>query len=118
MPRKQNAFGNPKSFAFKPSKGVNKSKGQGAAGYYPSNRQYGSSVQRTVIEHYDLDSNWVKWRKGYEYYARAALSELEIFNSVRARNTKSNYSGIFPITFKFCVVSRHSLSSQCAIHWI
>lgn len=82
MPRKQNSFGNPKSFAFKPSKNVDKGKAPGAAGYYPSNRQYGSSVHRSVIEHYDLDSNWVKWRKGYEYYMRAALSELETLNPI------------------------------------
>lgn len=82
MPRKQTSFGNPKSFAFRKPKSIGKGKPQGAAGVYPSDRRYGSSVQRSVIEHYDLDSNWVKWRKGYEYYVRAALSELDTLNPV------------------------------------
>ncbi len=78
MPRKQNGFGNPKSFAFN---GVNKrtdvGKRKGAAGTYPSDRTFGSSVQRTVIEKYNLDSNWSKWRKGYEYYNQAAWYRLQ-----------------------------------------
>ena len=65
MPRKQNGFGNAKSFAAKAvNNRIDKGKGKGAAGFYPSNRQYGSSVNRTVIEQYDLNSDWVKWRKG------------------------------------------------------
>ena len=77
MPRKQNGFGSNKSFAFKP---VNKrldSKKPGAPGTYPSVRTYGSSVHRTVIEKYNLDSNWIKWRKGYEYYNQAAWYRLQ-----------------------------------------
>ena len=78
MPRKQNGFGNPKSLAFN---GVNKrtdvGKRKGAAGTYPSDRTFGSSVQRTVIEKYNLDSNWTKWRKGYEYYNQAAWYRLQ-----------------------------------------
>jgi hypothetical protein len=78
MPRKQNGFGNSKSFAFN---GVNKrtdvGKRKGAAGSYPSDRTFGSSVQRTVIEKYNLDSNWTKWRKGYEYYNQAAWYRLQ-----------------------------------------
>jgi hypothetical protein len=77
MPRKQNGFGKAKSLAFKPSKGVNKGKAQGAAGYYPSNRRYGTSVHRSVIESYNLNSDWVKWRKGYEYYNQSAWYRLE-----------------------------------------
>ena len=77
MPRKQNGFGNPKSFAFKGSGRVDRGKGVGAPGSYPSKRGYGSSVQRTIIEKYNLDSNWVKWRKGFEYYNRAAWYRLE-----------------------------------------
>jgi len=67
MPRKQNGFGNPKSLGFKGAGRVDKGKGVGAPGTYPSNRGYGSSVTRTVIEKYNLDSDWTKWRKGYEY---------------------------------------------------
>ena len=78
MPRKQNGFGNPRSLAFK---GVNTrtdiGKSKGAAGNYPSDRRFGSSVQRSVIEKYNLDSNWTKWRKGYEYYNQAAWYRLQ-----------------------------------------
>ena len=78
MPRKQNGFGNPGSFAFKPvNKRTDVGKRRGAAGYYPSDRSFGASVQRTVIEKYNLDSNWVKWRKGFEYYNQAAWYRLQ-----------------------------------------
>ena len=77
MPRKQNGFGNPKSLGFKGAGRVDRGKGVGAPGSYPSNRGYGSTVTRTVIEKYNLDSDWVKWRKGYEYYNRAAWYRLE-----------------------------------------
>ena len=77
MPRKQNGFGNSKSFA---AKGVNSridvGKVKGAGGTYPSNRRFGSSVHRTVIEQYDLNSDWVKWRKGLEFYYQAAWYRL------------------------------------------
>ncbi len=72
MPRKQNGFGNFKGLAVKTINNdlrVGKFK---KAGDYPSDRRYGSSVKRSVIEHYNLDSDWVKWRKGLEYYYRAA----------------------------------------------
>ena len=78
MPRKQNGFGNPKSFAFKDiNKRTDVGKRKGAAGSYPSDRRFGSSVQRSVIEKYNLDSNWTKWRKGYEYYNQAAWYRLQ-----------------------------------------
>ena len=70
MPRKQNGFGNAGSFNFKAGKDISKGK-FGAAGRYPG-RQYGSSVGRTVVEQYDLNSDWVKWRKGFEYYNKGA----------------------------------------------
>ena len=77
MPKKQNGFGNPKSLSFKESGRIDKGKGVGAPGLYPSNRRYGSSVHRTVIEKYNLDSAWTKWRKGYEYYNQAAWYRLQ-----------------------------------------
>ncbi len=78
MPRKQSGFGNPKSFAFNEvNKRTDVGKRKGAAGSYPSDRTFGSSVQRTVIEKYNLDSNWTKWRKGYEYYNQAAWYRLQ-----------------------------------------
>ncbi len=78
MPRKQNGFGSSESFAFKGFGRLDKGKGTGAAGYYPGNRQYGSIVQRTVIEKWNLDSDWVKWRKGFEMYNRAAWESLKV----------------------------------------
>ena len=83
MARKQNGFGNAKSFAFKGSGKVDVGKVKGAAGNYPSNRRYGSTVQRTIIERYDLNSNWVKWRKGFEYYNQAAWYRLEQYNDIK-----------------------------------
>ena len=77
MPRKQNGFGNPKSLGFKGAGRVDKGKGVGAPGSYPRNRGYGSSVTRTVIEKYNLDSDWTKWRKGYEYYNQAVWYRLQ-----------------------------------------
>jgi len=82
MPRKQNGFGNARSLAFKPSKNINKGKGVGAAGLYPSDRRYGSSVNRTVIEQYDLASDWVKWRRGFEYYNKGAWYRLKEYDPV------------------------------------
>ena len=82
MPRKQNGFGNAKSLAFKPSKNINKGKGVGAAGTYPSDRRYGSSVNRTIIEQYDLDSDWVKWRRGFEYYNKGAWYRLKTYDPI------------------------------------
>ena len=80
MPRKQNGFGSANAFAFKKRGDISKGKAKGAAGFYPSNRRYGTSVHRSVIEKYDLDSDWVKWRKGFEYYNRAAWYKLETYD--------------------------------------
>ncbi len=82
MPRKQNGFGSPKSFAFKPTKNINKGKSTGAAGSYPSDRRYGSSVNRTIIEKYNLDSDWVKWRRGFEYYNKGAWYRLKTYDPI------------------------------------
>ena len=80
MPRKQNGFGNPKSFAFKGNGRIDVGKVKGASGVYPSNRRYGSAVFRTIIEQFDKNSNWVKWRKGFEYYNQAAWYRLEQYD--------------------------------------
>ena len=82
MPKKENGFGKAQSFAFKSFDKTDKGKGKGAAGYYPRNRQYGTAISRSVIEKYDLDSDWVKWRKGYEYYNKAAWYRLETYNDI------------------------------------
>ena len=80
MPRKQNGFGNAQSLAFKGAGRVDRGKGVGAVGLYPSNRSYGASVNRSVIEKWNLESDWVKWRKGFEIYNRTAWSELKVAN--------------------------------------
>ena len=49
MPRKQNGFGNPKSLGFKGAGRVDKGKGVGAPGSYPSKRYYGSSVHNVQL---------------------------------------------------------------------
>ena len=51
-----------------------------AAGNYPSNRRFGSSVNRTVVETWDLNSTWAMWRKGYEYYAKGAWDRFMLTN--------------------------------------
>ena len=82
MPRKQNGFGSAKSFGFKQGKDISKGK-FGAAGRYPSNRRYGSSVGRTVLEQYDMDSDWVKWRRGFEYYNKGAWYRLQEYDAFK-----------------------------------
>lgn len=82
MPRKQNGFGNPKAFAFNKVNGTikqGKKTGRGS-GYYPSDRSFGSTVHRSVLDQYNLESDWVKWRKGFEYYNKAAWYELEEYD--------------------------------------
>ena len=78
MPRKQNGFGNPKSFT---AKSVNDKIGvapvKKAAGSYPSDRRYGSTITRTAIEDYDLNSTWARWRKGLEYYYRTSWARID-----------------------------------------
>tara|TARA_R110002020_G_scaffold439273_1_gene649776 strand:+ start:798 stop:2654 length:1857 start_codon:yes stop_codon:yes gene_type:complete len=81
MPRKQNGFGNATSLAFnKVNKNIGRSKTKGAAGDYPSSREYGSTVKRSVIESYDLNSTWIRWRKGLEFYYQAAWNKLQRLN--------------------------------------
>ena len=70
MPRKKNGWGASPSNSFKKFDSAPKPKG--AAGDYPSFRKFGSTVNRTAIEQWDLDSTWARWRKGMEYYYRAA----------------------------------------------
>ena len=98
MPRKQNGFGNTKSFSVKAAESINskihKGKGPGAAGFYPSDRKFGASVNRSVIEKYNLDSDWVKWRKGYEYYNRAAWYRLQDYDPITETYTDSKIKSV------------------------
>lgn len=82
MARKQNGFGNPKSLSFKNAGRTDKGYKPLAAGTYPSDRRFGSSINRTIIEQYDLDSTWTRWRRGYEYYAQGAWYRLEDYDPV------------------------------------
>jgi len=82
MPRKQNGFGNAKSLAFNKTKNVKTGKGVGSFGIYPSQRGYGTLVSRTVIEKYNLDSDWVKWRRGFEYYNKGAWYRLKDYDPI------------------------------------
>ena len=78
MPRKQNGFGNAKSFKAKEVKSnINVDAVPKAAGNYPADRRFGSTVTRTAIEDYDLNSTWVRWRKGLEYYYRTSWARLD-----------------------------------------
>ena len=81
MPRKQNGFGNASSLAFNKVNGnTSRGKKKGAAGAYPSNREFGATVKRSVIESYDLNSSWIRWRKGMEFYYQAAWNKLQQLN--------------------------------------
>ena len=96
MPRKQNGFGSSKSFAFKPVNHDSRGKRPGAAGYYPSNRSYGASINRSVIEQMDLNSDWVKWRKGLEYYYQAAWHDLKTYDEYDQTYSKAEiYSKLY-----------------------
>ncbi len=75
MPRKQNGFGKSKAFNGI-SKRTDLGKSSGAVGLYPSYRGYGSSVHRSVIEKWDLDSDWARWRRGLEYFYHGAFEQI------------------------------------------
>jgi len=84
MPRKKNGWGSLKSTEFKGINGrIDKAKGRRAQGYYPSNNSFGSTVTRSAIEQYDIDSKWSMWRKGMEFYYAAAwyrLNEIDPYS--------------------------------------
>ena len=92
MPRKQNGWGTQgRGFAFGKTPTTIKGLRSSAAGNYPANRQFGTMVTRSVIEKWDMDSDWVKWRKGYEYYMQAAWEELVVPNELW--NTRNRLEG-------------------------
>ena len=96
MPKKKNGLGNFGSFKIK---GYNdkttKGKSVGAAGTYPGNRQFGSSVHRTVIEKYDIDSDWTRWRKGIEYYYSGAYLDFDELEAVLYQGTEDEINVLF-----------------------
>lgn len=80
MPRKRSEF-NPGVYAFKGFASINRSLGNPrASGFYPSDRGFGSSVTRSVIDQWNLESDWVKWRKGFEIFNRTAWTTLKVKN--------------------------------------
>jgi len=96
MPRKQNGFGKTGSFSVKGFNAkVTKGKPIGSPGVYPGNRSYGSSVHRTVIEKYDIDSDWTRWRKGIEYYYQGAYLDFEDLSSVLYQGTVDESEVVF-----------------------
>ena len=75
MPRKKNGLG---SFAFsKVNSAVNTGKIKQRSGRYPSDRGYGSTVTRSIIQEWDLESTWARWRKGIEYFYQGAYLKLK-----------------------------------------
>ena len=96
MPRKINGFGNFGNAGFKPiNTNVKKGKNTFAFGSYPADRKFGSTVTRSVIEQYDLDSTWARWRRGMEYYFQAAYLPFDEVNSTLFPGT--NFE--IPVTF-------------------
>ena len=92
MPRKKNGYGNFGVSGFNGiSKSVNRGKGSKALGRYPSERRFGSTVQRSAIEQFNIDSTWQKWRKGLEYYFQGAYLDFE----------RQQHSCIRGLTMKF-----------------
>jgi len=93
MPRKQNGFGTPK--ANQGFKGVSNrtdvGRIKGAAGYYPSDRRFGSTINRSAIEQFDIDSDWSAWRKGLEYYYQFAWYRLKNFDTDPSSSTFDEY---------------------------
>ena len=96
MPRKQNGFGNFSNSSFKGIEStVSRGKGTTSFGNYPSNRRFGSTVQRTAIEQFDLDSTWARWRRGMEYYYQAAYLTYPESDAVLYQGTDFEV----PVTF-------------------
>ena len=97
MPRKQNGWGNPKSLGFKGAGRVDKGVGTNSFGSYPRNNQYGSTVTRSVTEHFDLNSDWKAWRRGYDLYSHAKLTKLdfsvqyEVYSNAAAKENQFVY---------------------------
>jgi len=79
MPRKRNGFGASNSFSVRSiSNDINKGKKIQGSGQYPSNRQFGTSVTRSAIQKWNIDSSWQRWRKGYEYARQNIWVNLNI----------------------------------------
>ena len=77
MPRKSNGFG---AFGFNQFGSFNNIEPSPAAGIYPSDRRFGTTVVRSAIEKWNIDSNWAKWRRGNVLYNNAYYANLTTKN--------------------------------------
>ena len=113
MPRKQNGFGNSAVQGFNGiSKSVSKGKGTTSLGRYPSERRFGSTLQRSAIEQFNIDSTWSKWRKGLEYYFQGAYLDFEQTEAVLYQGTEYEV----PVTFdgyRFATKNSDSRTHYC-----
>ena len=96
MPRKKNGYGN---FNVNKIKGINssfdKGKGSASAGNYPAVRSFGSTITRSAIEQYNLESTWSRWRRGLEYYYQGAYLDFTQTDAVLYQGTDFEV----PVTF-------------------
>ena len=113
MPRKKNGYGNFGVSGFNGiSKSVNRGKGSKALGRYPSERRFGSTVQRSAIEQFNVDSTWQKWRKGLEYYFQGAYLDFNKTDAILYQGT--DYE--IPVTFdgyRFATKNSDSRTHYC-----
>ena len=79
MPRRSNGFG-ADTFGFNQFGSFNNIETPPAAGYYPSDRRFGTTLNISVIEKWNKDSNWAKWRRGLALYNNAYYDDLEVKN--------------------------------------
>ena len=72
MPRKKNGYGNFGVSGFGGiSKSVNRGKGSQALGRYPSERRFGSTIQRSAIEQFNIDSTGRSGGKDWNITSKA-----------------------------------------------
>ena len=113
MPRKKNGYGNFGVSGFGGiSKSVNRGKGSQALGRYPSERRFGSTIQRSAIEQFNIDSTWQKWRKGLEYYFQGAYLDFAETEAILYQGT--DYE--IPVTFdgyRFATKNSDSRTHYC-----
>ncbi len=113
MPRKKNGYGSFGVSGFNGiSKSVNKGKGSKALGRYPSERRFGSTLQRSAIEQFNIDSTWQKWRKGVEYYFQGAYLDFNEITAILYQGT--DYE--IPVTFdgyRFATKNSDSRTHYC-----
>ena len=113
MPRKKNGYGNFGVSGFKGiSKSVSTGQGSKALGRYPSERRFGSTLQRSAIEQFNIDSTWQKWRKGLEYYFQGAYLDFEKTEAILYQGTDYEV----PVTFdgyRFATKNADSRTHYC-----